>query len=125
MPRSPVLPTTSRDPSEARSFDDELKKLERVWRIERIGRMTTQRVIRPISIQIRLVYPFFFGAYKARGYRSCVVVIAPLGLLAYLSNQLRRYNCVRRKFDGVLDVPWYSLFTRISAVGMPRSLSAR
>jgi hypothetical protein len=35
------------------------------------------------------------------------------------------YSCVRKKFDGVLDVPWNSLFMRTSAVGTPRILSAR
>ena len=34
-----------------------------------------------------------------------VVVTAVLAIVPYLSNQLRRYSCVRRKFDGVLDVP--------------------
>src|SRR5689334_18752616 len=48
-------------------------------------------------------------------------VLEPL----YRSNQLRRYNCVRRKFDGVDDVPWYSLFIRTMTVGTPSFLSAR
>jgi len=30
-----------------------------------------------------------------------------------------------QEFDGVLDVPWYSLFIRTIIVGTPRSLSAR
>jgi hypothetical protein len=38
-------------------------------------------------------------------YRSWVVVTAPLRIVPYFSNHPRTYNCVRRKFDGVLDVP--------------------
>jgi hypothetical protein len=38
-------------------------------------------------------------------YRSCCVVVTAPFFVEYLSNQLRRYNCVRRKFEGVLDVP--------------------
>lgn len=58
-------------------------------------------------------------------YLSCIVVVTPLFVVPYLSNQLRTYSCVRRKFDGVLLVPWYSLFMRIIAVGTPAILSAR
>ena len=40
------------------------------------------------------------------------------------SNQLRMYSCVRRKLDGVDDVPCHSLLNRIIAVGTFRNLSA-
>ena len=45
-----------------------------------------------------------FARTAGPSYRSCVVVTAPV-FVPYLSNHARRYNCVRRKFDGVLDVP--------------------
>ena len=61
---------------------------------------------------------------RAAPHRPCVVVTAPF-FVPYFSNHARKYSCVLRKFDGVLDVPWYSLFIRIIIVGVPCILRAR
>src|SRR5687767_9438869 len=61
-------------------------------------------------------------AYRSPTPDGVVVVRAPPRLC--LSNQYRRYNCVRMKFDGLLVVPCHSSTNRSIAVGTLRSFSA-
>src|SRR5207247_8732911 len=89
--------------------------------IERPER-TTQRSQSPqslfssaISEVSALIVVFYCG--------SCAVDVVVAARL-YLSNQYRRYNCVRRKLDGVDVVPCHSLLNRTIAVGTFRSFSA-
>ena len=42
----------------------------------------------------------------------------------YLLYQLIMYSCVRMKFEGFDDVPWYSPSNRIRAYGMQRIFNA-
>ena len=52
---------------------------------------------RPVNDFLRLPH--------SNRYSGLAVDVALAGFVPYLSNQLRKYSCVLRKFDGVLDVP--------------------
>ena len=51
------------------------------------------------------VFNDFLGTPHSICYSGMAVAVVSIGFVPYLLNQLRKYSCVLRKFDGVLDVP--------------------